>query len=53
MLKILCAIAVRFAFFDCPIDARSAIIVVPILSPSKIGIAPARPITLVISSGPA
>ena len=27
------AIAVRFAFFDCPIDARSAVIVVPILSP--------------------
>ena len=53
MLKMLCAIAVRLAFFDWPIDARSAVIVVPMLSPSRIGIAPVRPITLVTPSGPA
>ena len=52
ILKILCAIAVRFAFLDCPIDAKSAVIVVPILSPRRIGIAPANPITLVTPSGP-
>jgi len=53
ILKILCAIAVRFAFLDCPIDARSAVIVVPILSPRRIGIAPVSPITLLTPSGPA
>ena len=53
ILKKLCAIAVRFASLDCPMDARSAVIVVPILSPSKIGIAPVSPITLLTPSGPA
>ena len=46
ILKTLCATAVLFASLDCPILASSAVIVVPILSPKRIGIAPARPITL-------
>ena len=53
ILNTLCATAVHFAFFDCPIDASNAVIVVPILSPRRIGIAPASPITLVTPSGPA
>ena len=52
ILKILCASAVLLAFLDCPMDANNAVIVVPMLSPNKIGIAPARPITLVTPSGP-
>ena len=53
ILNTLWATAVRFAFLDCPIDARSAVMVVPMLSPKRIGIAPARPITLLTPSGPA
>ena len=52
ILKIQCATAVLFASFDCPILARSAVIVVPILSPKRIGIAPASPSILVTPSGP-
>ena len=51
ILNILCAIAVLLAFFDCPIEANRAVIVVPMLSPSRIGIAPVSPITLVTPSG--
>ena len=50
MLKMLCEIAVRLAALDWPMDASSAVMVVPMLSPSRIGIAPARPITLVTPS---
>ena len=50
ILKMLCAIAVRCAFFVCPIDARMAVIVVPMLSPRRIGIAPVRPMTLLTPS---
>ena len=53
ILKTLCASAVLFAFLDCPMDAKSAVMVVPMLSPRRIGIAPVRPITLVTPSGPA
>ena len=53
ILKILWATAVLFAFLDCPMDANSAVMVVPILSPSRIGIAPVRPMTLLTPSGPA
>lgn len=38
ILKIQCATAVLFASFDCPILARSAVIVVPILSPKESGL---------------
>ena len=50
ILKRQWAIALRFAFFDCPIEARNAVIVVPMLSPRRIGIAPESPIMLVIPS---
>ena len=53
ILNTLWAIAVRFAFLDCPTEARIAVIVVPMLSPRRIGIAPARPMTLDTPSGPA
>ena len=52
ILNVLCAMAVLLAFLDCPMDARSAVMVVPMLSPKRIGIAPARPMTLCIPSGP-
>ena len=52
ILKIQWATAVLFASLLCPILARSAVIVVPMLSPSRIGIAPARPRILVIPSAP-
>ena len=42
ILKIQCATAVLLASLLCPRLARSAVIVVPMLSPSRIGIAPAR-----------
>ena len=48
MLKIAWAAAVRFALRFCPIEARMAVIVVPMLSPSRIGIAPVSPMTLVV-----
>ena len=52
ILNTLCAIAQRFASLDWPILANNAVMVVPILSPSRIGIAPTNPITLA-PSGPA
>ena len=51
-LKIQCAAAVLLAFLGCPMLASTAVIVVPILSPSRIGIAPVRPITLLTPSAP-
>ena len=53
ILKILWATAVLFAFLDCPMDANSAVMVVPMLSPRRIGIAPVSPMTLLTPSGPA
>ena len=53
ILNTQCAKAVLLASFDCPIDASTAVIVVPILSPRRIGIAPASPMMLVTPSGPA
>ena len=53
ILNTLCATAVRFASRDCPIEANSAVMVVPMLSPSRMGMEPARPSTLVTPSGPA
>ena len=53
ILKILCDNAVRCAFFDCPMQANSAVMVVPILSPNRIGIAPSKPRILLTPSGPA
>ena len=50
ILNTLCATAVLLAFLDCPIEASNAVIVVPMLSPNRIGIAPLRPITLVTPS---
>ena len=47
ILNTQCAKAVLLASFDCPIDASTAVIVVPILSPRRIGIAPASPMKLV------
>ena len=52
-LKMQCATAVRFASLFCPMLAKSAVIVVPILSPRRIGIAPVNPNILVTPSGPA
>ena len=52
MLNTLCATAVRFASRDCPMQARSAVMVVPMLSPSRMGMEPWRPSTLVTPSGP-
>ena len=43
ILNIQCARAVRLASLLCPRLASNAVIVVPILSPNRIGIAPARP----------
>ncbi|WP_371298281.1 hypothetical protein [Paraeggerthella sp.] len=43
ILNTLCATAVRFASRDCPIEANSAVMVVPMLSPSRMGMEPARP----------
>ena len=51
-LNTLCATAVRFASRDCPMQARSAVMVVPMLSPSRMGMDPWRPSTLVTPSGP-
>ncbi len=53
ILNTQCANAVLLASFGCPIDAITAVMVVPILSPRRIGIAPVRPIILVTPSGPA
>ena len=53
MLKTLWATAVLLAFLDCPMDAKSAVMVVPMLSPRRMGMAPASPITLLTPSGPA
>ena len=50
ILNTLWATAVRFAFLDWPIDANKAVIVVPILSPNKIGNAPWRPMILLPST---
>ena len=50
ILKIVCANAVLLAFTDAPIEANKAVIVVPILSPNIIGIAPFKPIKLVTPS---
>ena len=52
MLKMQCASAVLFASLVCPILASKAVIVVPMLSPSRIGIAPTRPRILLTPSGP-
>ena len=51
-LNIICATAVLFAFTEVPIEAKTAVIVVPILSPNNIGRDPARPKRLA-PSGPA
>ena len=37
MLKRTCVAAARLAATDAPIEARTAVIVVPILSPNRIG----------------
>ena len=47
------AMAVRLASRLWPMEARSAVIVVPMLSPRRIGMAPARPMTEETPSGPA
>ena len=49
----LLAAAVLLALMEPPIAARTAVIVVPMLEPYRIGIAPASPRILVTPSGPA
>ena len=51
-MKMVCAIAVLLASRLCPSDASSAVMVVPILSPRRIGIAPTSPRILVTPSTP-
>ena len=53
ILKVQWASAVRFASRLWPIHANSAVIVVPMLSPRRTGMAPARPMMLETPSGPA